>query len=560
MKKTILTALALAAALAAAGGLNAAPPADDRVFAAMKDEMSRSMEKLNMDNLGKPYFISYHIGDGHSFSVKAGFGAVESLDSSDYRRLKVDLRAGSPKFDNSNYAPNVWEGYSAETDWNISLDDNYDALRFAVWSATDKAYKKALETLSKKKAFVESKNMAELYDDMTPQAPYELYRPFAVERLDEALWRENIRKVSAVFLKYPEVKYSSVRLSFSSGGVRYLNSGGSANRQPSCSGAVAIEASGYAPDGFRLKSSHTDDFCLAKDAPSLKDLLAAADELGRTLVRLSKSEPIKAYIGPVLFEKEAAGKFFETLLVNNLANPREVWTEKNRWSNDTVFRRAGELVERLGMRVTAPFLNVVDDPAARYHEGVPLSGFYEVDDEGVPAQKIRLVTKGRLAEYYMSRAATRDFMKSNGHGRGDFTDYPAGSPSNVFILPEDNPAKVLPLSELKKKFLDLCREQELEYCLLVKGLDGLYGPFSAWKVYLDGREEPVHGIEFTGTSLRALRDITAVSKETGVYNLQGWTTPGAIVTPAILVQEMEIKKTEEKPEKKPYLSHPFFAK
>jgi predicted Zn-dependent protease len=159
----------------------------------------------------------------------------------------------------------------------------------------------------------------------------------------------------------------------------------------------------------------------------------------------------------------------------------------------------------------------------------------------------------------MSRAATRDFKKSNGHGRGDFSEYPAGSPSNVFITAEDNPARVVSMPELKKKFLDLCKEQELEYCVLVKGMDGLYGPFTAWKVYLDGREEPVHGIEFTGTSLRALRDITAVSKETYVYNL-AWSTPGTIVTPSILVQEMEIKKTEEKPEKKPYLAHPYFAR
>lgn len=558
MKIILPLALALSSAFSAAGA-HAAPPAGDKVFSAMKDELSRSMGKLDMDKLGRPYFLSYHVGDGHTFSVTAGFGAVEGLNSSAYRRLKVDLRTGAPGFDNSHYAPNAWEGYRAETHWGIPLEDNYDALRFVVWAATDKAYKKALETLSKKKAFVESKNMEELYDDMTPQAPYELYRPFAAERLDEALWRENIRKVSAVFLKYPEVKSSSVRLFFESGGVRYLNSEGSAYQQPACVGRVSIWASGYAPDGFRLYASNIDNFCLAKDAPSLEALLARAEELGRDLVRRSKSEPIKAYIGPVLLEKDAAGKFFETLLVNNLANPREVWTEKSRWSNETMFRRAGELVERLGMRVTAPFLSVVDDPTARYHEGVPLAGFYEVDDEGVPAQKVKLVAKGKLTEYYMSRAATRDFRKSNGHGRADFTEYPQGCPANVFIVPEDNPARVLPAPELKKKFLDLCREQELEYCLLVKGLDNMYGPFSAWKVYLDGREEPVHGIEFTGTSLRALRDITAVSKETHVYNL-AWTIPGTIVTPSILVQEMEIKRTEEKPEKKPYLGHPYFAR
>jgi len=348
-------------------------------------------------------------------------------------------------------------------------------------------------------------------------------------------------------------------LNFNSGGVRYLNSEGSAYSQPSCAGAVSIAAAGYARDGFRLRSSRTDDFCLAKDAPALEKLLAEADLLGQDLTRMSKSEPVKAYIGPVLFEKDAAGKFFETLLVNNAANPREVWTEKNRWSNDTVFRRAGELIERLGMRVTSPFINVVDDPSARYYEGVPLSGFYEADEEGVPAQKINLVTKGTLTDYYMSRAATRDFKRSNRHGRASFSEYPAGSPSNVFILPEDNPAMVVSLTELKKKFLDLCREVELEYCIRLDGLGDLAGPFTAYKVYLDGREEPVHGIEFTGTSLRALRDITAVSKEAYVYNL-AWTTPGTIVTPSILVSEMEIKKTEVKPEKKPYLEHPYFTK
>jgi predicted Zn-dependent protease len=90
-------------------------------------------------------------------------------------------------------------------------------------------------------------------------------------------------------------------------------------------------------------------------------------------------------------------------------------------------------------------------------------------------------------------------------------------------------------------------------------MDNLNAPFAALKVYLDGREEPVHGIEFTGVNLRALRDITAVSSETYVHNL-GWSVPGAIVTPSLLVQEMEIKKSDQKPEKKPYLPHPYFGK
>ena len=33
----------------------------------------------------------------------------------------------------------------------------------------------------------------------------------------------------------------------------------------------------------------------------------------------------------------------------------------------------------------------------------------------------------------------------------------------------------------------------------------------------------------------------------------------SIVAPSILVQEMEVKKTERKPERLPYLKHPYFA-
>ncbi len=539
-------------------GLNL--PEGDSVFKAMKDEMSRSMNKLRMDSLQKPYFLNYQVAEGRSLGITASFGAVESEYTAPYRRLRVDLRVGSPEFDNSNYAANVWEGYRVEADWELALDDNYDSLRYSIWAATDKAYKKALETFSKKKAYKESKNFTELFADMTPRPPYQLFRDSGQETLDPDVWRENIRKVSAVFLKYPAVKYSKVRLNFQSGATRFLDSEGSVFKRPDCLGSVIIEAKAYAPDGFPISAGDEQDFRLAKDAPDLNTLLEKAEEAGRRLSGMDRSVQIKAYIGPVLFEKDAAGKFFDYFLVANLSNPREVWTTPNKWSSEAVYRRPGALVERLDMRVLSPFLSVTDEPRERYFEGKPLVGYYEVDDEGVPAQNLDLVEKGRLLDYYMSRAATRDFNKSNGHGRADFLDYASGSPSNVFIRPEAASPKVLPLKDLKNKLIDICREQELEYCLLIRGLDNMNAPFTAYRIYVkDGREEPVHGLEFTGTSLRALRDITAASKEMNVY-YPDWSTSGSIISPSILVQEMEVKKTDSKPEKMPYLPHPYFSK
>jgi len=556
--KPLFTLCALFSALPAP----AAPPENDLVFKAMKDELSRTMGKLQMDALQKPYVLSYDLQEGRSFSITASFGAVESVYSSPYRRLKADLRVGSPAFDNTNYTPDRWgEGYHPATDWGMPFEgDNYDSIRYSIWAATDKAYKKALETYSKKKAYKDSKNITELFDDRTPQPPYELFQDAKTETLDENLWRENIRKVSAIFLKYPAVSYSKVALNFNSGSARFLDSDGTAFKKPDCQGSVTIEAETYAPDGFILSDGAKEAFCLAKDVPALEALLAEAAAIGKRLSDLGKSTQLKAYIGPVLFEKDAAGVFLSNFLAMNISNSREIWATPDRWSNEAVYRRAGALVERLNMRVLSPFLSVTDDPFARYYEGKPLVGGYAVDDEGVPAQKLDLVQKGKLLNYYMSRAATRDFKLSNGHGRAGTNDYPAGSPSSIFIRAEENSPKAMPEAALKTKLIELCREQELDYCLLVKALDDMSSPFTAYRIYVsDGHEEPVHGVEFTGTSLRALRDIAAVSKELHVY-YPDWSPTGTIITPSLLVQEMEVKKTENKPEKKPYLRHPYFAK
>ena len=303
--KTILTLGALSCAMTAAAAL----PENDSVFRAMNDEMSRSIGRLKMDSLQKPYFLVYQVTEGRSLEITASFGAVETEYATPYRRLRVDLRVGSPAFDNSNYAPNEWEGYRVEADWSLALTDNYDSLRYSIWAATDKAYKKALETHSKKTAYKESKNITELFDDMTPQPPYQLFQDAEGETLDAALWRENIRKVSAVFLKYPAVKYSNVRLNFQSGNARFLDSEGSAFKQPDCLGSVVIEAKAYAPDGFPLSAGNEQDFCLAKDAPALDTLIEKAEETGKKLSGWINPSGSKLISDPYSSKKTRRGNF-----------------------------------------------------------------------------------------------------------------------------------------------------------------------------------------------------------------------------------------------------------
>src|SRR5208282_2337164 len=99
--------------------------------------------------------------------------------------------------------------------------------------------------------------------------------------------------------------------------------------------------------------------------------------------------------------------------------------------------------------------------------------------------------------------------RSNGHGRAAFNEYPSGRIGNLIIRPE----KTIKAAELKEELLRLCREEELDYGLLIRRMSTedhkepehlLSPPVMVYKVYTkDGREEPVRGLEFAEVTLRA---------------------------------------------------------
>jgi TldD protein len=74
--------------------------------------------------------------------------------------------------------------------------------------------------------------------------------------------------------------------------------------------------------------------------------------------------------------------------------------------------------------VLPEFLDVVDDPGLKTYAGKGLLGAYDVDDEGVPAQAVKLISEGRLENFLIGREPVRDFPQSNGHGRAGVASAP----------------------------------------------------------------------------------------------------------------------------------------
>lgn len=50
--------------------------ADDVVMRAMRDELERSMRKLQLENLQKPYFVAYRAVEIQNCNISASFGAL----------------------------------------------------------------------------------------------------------------------------------------------------------------------------------------------------------------------------------------------------------------------------------------------------------------------------------------------------------------------------------------------------------------------------------------------------------------------------------------------------
>ena len=172
MRKLILSVLLCATPAIAA---------EDVVMKAMRDEMARSMKKLQLENLQKPYFIAYRLTDSDSCVATASFGALISsacppaeAGHGRSRQLGVEVRVGDYNRDNTNfYAFQLQVSGVVRTfvsgGMGISTDDNYDEIRRQLWLATDAGYKQALDVYAKKKAALENRTRTDDAPDFSKE-------------------------------------------------------------------------------------------------------------------------------------------------------------------------------------------------------------------------------------------------------------------------------------------------------------------------------------------------------------------------------------------------------
>ena len=134
---------------------------NDHTLQAMRDEMSRAKARLELkfpgtDEPVRPYYLEYRLLDLDVREVVGEFGALMSSTHTRNRFMNVQARVGDYKQDSSNFVSDEgFRGFIGPTG-SVGIDRDYDSLRQDLWIATDQAFKEAVETYSRKRAYLGS--------------------------------------------------------------------------------------------------------------------------------------------------------------------------------------------------------------------------------------------------------------------------------------------------------------------------------------------------------------------------------------------------------------------
>lgn len=560
----LVAALALPPGLTAADGLTDSTPASapaaapDLLMSTMKAELTRATAALAKSDPA-PYYLSYTVYDQSLIILAGSYGSLLTDTSMHRREADVTMRIGSPALDNTHGQSRP----SGMVSGSLPFGDDTNAIARTLWELTDRAYKRSspaflnVKTNTAVRAEEEDKS-----PDFSKESPVtHTSEEIKLPDFDRPAWEAEIRRLSAVFRKYPNVYYANVVLQIQNAKEEKVTSEGTALATPSVSSRLVMEAQTRADDGMDLLRVETFQAPSAKGLPDEKELTAKAEKMAVDLDALRKAPVAEPYAGPALLSGRAAAVFFHEVLGHRLEGHRQ----RDEDEGQTFTKKVGE-------EVLPKFLSIVDDPTKKEINGIKLAGTYEYDNEGIPAQRVEVITDGVLKNFLLSRMPIKGFDHSNGHGRNQPGLMPTGRQGNLIVTS----SQTVPDKDMRQKLIDEVKKQNKPYGLYFDDIQGGFTlttrslpqafqvlPVIVYKVYADGRpDELVRGVDIVGTPLAALTRIVTTGDQEHVFNgvcgAESGQVPVSAVAPSMLFSEMEVQKRAHEHDRPPILPPPGF--
>jgi len=586
------------ASAVAMGQIAPVPSGDtDKTLAALHDELQRSKDRLVLPGQQRPYFIEYRLLDLDERVISAEFGALLTSGTTRNRFMSVDVRVGNYKLDSSNFlSAEGFRGFLGSTG-TVGIDRDYDSLRQDLWLATDQAYKEALDSYSNKQAALRALANAPTVDDFAQEPSVVAVAQRVEPDWTSRNWESEARTVSAILKNYPELYNSRVTYHLIYATSYIVTTEGTQIRTSRSLAAIEASLGTQADDGMPLHNYLALYANRPAQLPTADAVRQQLDGKGKELAALRVAPTVKDYDGPMLFEPRAAGSLLAQVLAPSVTGARPPLSTNSRF--EQMMQALGgrsEWMGRIGQRVLPLTVNLTDDPSAEQFQGRDLIASYEVDQDGVRAQKVALVQEGLLKELLMSRRPGPDFDHSNGHGRSAFLGVPRPMVSNLFFTASNGETP----DNLRKKFLEASKQNGQQWGLLVREMDnpviasstqeelsdslgtlasgapnGDRMPLLVYRVNVnDGHEELVRGALISQLTVRNLRMLLGVGNDNtvfyyaqsqdaetagtalGSFGSANGGVPSDVVAPSLLFEEVEVRGPHGEPRRNPMVTPP----
>jgi predicted Zn-dependent protease len=528
---------------------------------AMEEELDRSMKGLSEKGNLPPYFISYYVTETQRAVATASYGALRHSSTDRSRLLDVEVRVGDYTLDNTHRLRGVYDFMSRfPRPVSISIDNDMDAIKSALWLETDKKYKAAMERLiqvkTQKTVKVEEEDASADFSHETPEKYIGSISNITVAMED---WEKKLKEFSGLFNAYPKIYESSINLSAEATNKYLVNSEGTSILHAATHWRLGIVASTKAEDGMDLYRYESFDAHKLEGLPDDETIRQTIEIIAKDVLALREAPVIEPYTGPAILTGRAAGVFFHEIFGHRIEGHRQ----KDEEEGQTFTKKINQLV-------LPDFISVYDDPTLDRSGEKDLRGHYLYDDEGVKAQRVTVVENGILKNFVMSRSPIEGFDKSNGHGRKQAGYRAVARQGNLIV----EASKTVSEERLHEMLIEECKKQDKPFGLIFKDISGGFTftgrgipqsyaiiPIMVYRVYTDGRpDELIRGADLIGTPLVSFSKILACGDKLGVFNgtcgAESGGVPVSGVSPSILTEAIEIQKKRKSPDRPPLLTPP----
>jgi predicted Zn-dependent protease len=532
------------------------------VLAAMKTELTRSFEALKKQPVA-PYFLCYEITETRTVRIGASFGALKSSDVYSNRRLDIDLRVGDYALDNTHpLRDQARFGRRPRDFMPVPVEDDAGAIAAVLWYNTERAYKAAVEDLTKVRTDVQVKVEAEDSSSDFSREPAQRYIGEMVDLdLERSRWEEKVRRYTAPFAAHGDVYQASADFVATATTRWLVSTEGSEIQTSDVTYRLSISAFSKADDGMELPRYESFTAFTERGLPDDEAVMTTVNRMIDDLQALRVAPVVDPYTGPALLSGRAAGVFFHEVFGHRIEGHRQ----KREDEGQTFKKKVGEAI-------LPESFSIYFDPTLSRAADTDLAGFYRFDNEGVEARRVVVVEDGVFENFLMSRTPVDGFPRSNGHGRRQPGFRSVARQSNLVVEVDH----AVTHAELKRRLIEMVRHQEKPFGLIFEDIQGGFTvtgrtlpnafnvlPILVYRVFPDGREELVRGVDLIGTPLAAFSSVVAADDRIGVFNgtcgAESGGVPVAAVAPGILIEQIEVQKKEKSQERPPILPAPSAA-